>query len=336
VRIKDNFPLECYNTFHIPVKTRWFAEYDSEEELCRLLSDEYFMECRSLHIGGGSNLLFVNDFDGIIVHSCIKGIETVCEETDSAVIRTGAGELWDAVVGYAVSNGLYGIENLSHIPGETGAAAVQNIGAYGVEIKDVIESVEAFNQFSGEKRQFSVDECEYTYRRSFFKIPDNDPYIVTHVNLRLQKQPVFNLEYAALDEALKGQKVTLQSVRDAVISVRSSKLPDPAVTGNAGSFFMNPVVAEHTFNDLKARYPEIPSYPSSGGTVKIPAGWLIERCGFKGKRCGNTGVYEKQALVLVNYGGATGAEIADFAETVIEGVRSKFAITLQPEVRIIY
>ena len=333
--IEQNYSLENHNTFHIPAKTRWFMEYDNEEELNRILRDEFFQECISIHIGEGSNLLFINDFDGIIIHSCIKGISIIEDSLESVLLRVGAAEHWDDVVDYAVAQGWGGIENLSHIPGETGAAAVQNIGAYGAEIKDVVETVETYNQLTYEKRVFTNEECCYGYRHSFFKEAGHDPYIVTYVNIRLQKIPQYKLDYGNLTEMLKGNEITLQSIREAVIEIRRSKLPDPQDLGNAGSFFMNPVIQQTQFNDLKEKYPEVPSYAVVEGFVKIPAGWLIEKCGIKGVRDGNVGVYEKQALIIVNHGGATGDEVATFAGKIINTVKEKFGITLIPEVKYI-
>ena len=342
MHIEQNYSLEKHNTFHLPAKTRWFIEYDDEDELNCILRDEYFQECASLHIGEGSNLLFVNDFDGVIFHSRIKGISAVDDSPESVLLRVGAAERWDDVVKYAVSQGWGGIENLSLIPGEAGAAAVQNIGAYGAEIKNAIETVETYNQLTFEKRIFNNEECSYGYRHSYFKETDHDPYIITYINLRLQKKPQFKLDYGNLAETLKSREITLQSVRDAVIEIRSAKLPDPDVLGNAGSFFMNPVVrAMHNVGaidnaQLTIHNEEIPTYPvEEEGFVKVPAGWLIEKCGFKGMREGNVGVYEKQALIIVNHGGATGVEIAVFAEKIIKTVNEKFGITLVPEVKYI-
>lgn len=334
MRIEENYSLEKHNTFHLPVKTRWFMEYANEEELGHILRDEYFQECLSLHIGGGSNLLFINDFNGIILHSAIKGMEVAEETGDSVLLRVGAAEVWDDVVAYAVSKGWGGIENLSLIPGEAGAAAIQNIGAYGAEAADVIESVETYNQLSFERRVFTKAECEYGYRSSFFKNEHNEPHIVTYINMRLSKKPRLSVHYSGLKEELEHcPELTLQAVRDAVIAIRRRKLPDPEQIGNAGSFFMNPVIPVAQFEKLKAQYPDIPSYVAGEGQLKIPAGWLIEQCGFKGKSHGSVGVYEKQALVLVNLGDARGHEIALVAESIRMAVLERFGIEIVPEVK---
>ena len=335
MQIEQNYLLTHHNTFHLPAKTRWFVEYESADELSRILRDNFFLENRSLSIGEGSNLLFINDYDGIILHSCMKGIVVTDETSDSVLLRTGSGVHWDDVVAYAVSKGWGGIENLSDIPGTAGAAAVQNIGAYGVEVKDVIETVEACNQLTGKKHVFSKEACRYGYRHSYFKEPDHDPFIITSISLRLQKNPRFKLDYGNLSALLFGRAITLQSVRDAVIEVRRSKLPEPQVLGNAGSFFMNPVIPQKQYDALKSQFSMIPSYPAPAGFVKIPAGWLIEQCGFKGKREGNVGVYEKQALIIVNHGNATGNEIASLAAKISRTVNDTFGIMLTPEVKYI-
>lgn len=334
MRIEENYSLEKHNTFRLPVKSRWFMEYANEEELERILRDEYFQESLSLHIGEGSNLLFMNDFNGIILHSVIKGI-TVEEETDDTVLlRAGAGERWDDVVAYAVSHGWGGIENLSLIPGEAGAAAIQNIGAYGVEMKEVVEMVEAYNQLSFEKRIFSNEECRYGYRSSYFKDEHNDPHIITYITLRLSKKPQLSVDYGDLKEELaKHPGSALQALRASVIAIRQQKLPDPDRFGNAGSFFMNPVIPASHFSKLKEQYPTIPSYPAAEGSVKVPAGWLIEQCGFKGKSHGAVGVYEKQALILLNLGDARGHEIALVAESIRTAVHDRFGIAILPEVK---
>lgn len=333
MKIEQNYSLYKHNTFKLRVKTHWFMEYENEEELLKILQDEYFQESLSLHIGSGSNLLFVSDYNGVILHSAIRGIQ-VQEETDNHVIlKVGAAEIWDEVVAYAVEKGWGGIENLSLIPGETGAAAVQNIGAYGVEIKDVITFVEAYNQLTFEKRMFSNEACEYDYRSSFFKDEHTDPYIITYVYIRLSKQPDFVLEYGKLKDRLATKEITLQHVREAVCAERLSKLPDPKELGNAGSFFMNPVMPKSQFDALVRRYGEIPHYLLPDDKVKVPAGWLIEQCGFKGRSHGEVGVYEKQALVIVNLGDATGDEIAMVAESIRQAVYDKYGVELIPEVK---
>jgi UDP-N-acetylmuramate dehydrogenase len=333
MRIEQDFSLERYNTFRLPVRTRWFMEYADETELERILRDEYFQEMPLLHIGGGSNLLFPKDYGGIILHSAIRGITPV-RETDEAVwLRIGAAEPWDDVAAYAAAKGWGGIENLSLIPGETGAAAVQNIGAYGAEIRDTVETVEACNRLTYEKRVFTNAECQYGYRNSFFKEERPDPYLITYVTLRLSKQPVFNLAYGHLKERLAPDApLTVVDVREAVVRIRRDKLPDPDELGNAGSFFVNPTVTPERFEALKYAFPDLPSYPSTDG-VKLSAGWLIEQCGLKGQRRGNVGVYDRQALVIVNHGGATGNEIALFAEYIRETVYRRFGVTLMPEVK---
>jgi UDP-N-acetylmuramate dehydrogenase len=331
MRIEENYSLLRHNTFRLPVKTRWFMEYENEEELGRILRDEYFLESQSLHIGSGSNLLFLNDYPGIILHSAIKGIDVTEETAETVHLRVGAAEIWDEVVARAVSKGWYGIENLSHIPGETGAAAIQNIGAYGVEIKDVVEAVEVCLPPGGAKHLFTNAECRYGYRHSRFR-EEGNPAIVTRVHLRLGKAPRFSLDYGNLKEAV--QEAALDNVRQAVTTIRKEKLPDPDELGNAGSFFMNPVVSAGQFESLKAQYPAIPAYPSGDG-VKIPAAWLIEQCGFKGKNHGEVGVYGKQALVLVNLGHATGTDIALVAESIREAVSGRFGLELVPEVKYI-
>lgn len=336
MRIEENYSLLAYNTFHLPVKARWFMEYENEEELGRIVRDEYFQECISLHIGCGSNLLFINDYRGIILHSQIKGIQLMEENEDTALLRIGAAEIWDDVVACAVSKGWGGIENLSNIPGAAGAAAIQNIGAYGVEIKDVIESVEAYNQFSFEKRIFTKEECQYGYRYSFFKNEHNEPHIVTHILIRLNKKPVYALQYGELKETLAGYPaITLSHIREAVIAIRKEKLPDPGIIGNAGSFFTNPFITEQHFNKLKAQYPDMPYYPASNNQIKIPAAWLIEQCGFKGKNHGQVGVYGKHALALTNLGNANGHEIALVAESIRSAIKERFDVELTPEVKYI-
>ena len=333
--IKENYSLLEHNTFHLPVKTRWFIEYDNVSDLKKILSDEYFQELPSLHIGKGSNLLFINDFNGVVIHSAIKGMEVVKETAEEVWLRVGAGELWDDVVSYAVQQGWGGIENLSDIPGEAGAAAVQNIGAYGVELKDVVETVETYAHFTMDEKSFTAAECAYGYRTSRFKDEAAEPHYVTHLTIRLQKKARFQLDYGSLKQHLLSSNITLQTIRTAIQTIRSEKLPKPELLGNAGSFFMNPILNKATFEALRKENPSIPSFPANDDFVKTSAAWLIEQCGFKGKRYGEVGVYEKQALVLVNYGEGEGHEIALLAEGIRMAVQKKFGIELQTEVKYI-
>lgn len=332
-----NCSLLPYNTFGMDVKASRFVEYASVEELRGLWNAEREAVARALHIGGGSNLLFASDYEGLILHSAIKGYTVVKETEEEVEVRVGAGEVWDDFVAYTVANGWYGAENLSLIPGEVGASAVQNIGAYGVEAKDLIVSVDTFGLETGEERRFMREECRYAYRESVFKQELKGKYAVTFVTYRLKKHPVFHLEYGNIRAELEKQgcQVDLENVRRIIIAIRQAKLPDPKVLGNAGSFFMNPVVPKMQFEALLAQYPDMPHYPVDDAHVKIPAGWMIDRCGWKGKRVGHAGVHEKQALVLVNCGGATGKEVMHLAEGIVASVRERFGVTIRPEVNYI-
>lgn len=332
------YSLLHHNTFGIDAKCRDFREYTSEDELRKLLSE--LKGERILHIGGGSNLLFVNDyFDGCVLHSRIDGLTVARNDENGIFLRVGAGCCWDDFVDYCVRSGYYGLENLSLIPGEVGASAVQNIGAYGAEACQRIETVEAIEVATGEKRVFRNDECDYSYRNSVFKNELRGRYIVTYVTYRLSLTFKPDLEYGAIkrmiaDEGVRPEDVTAQLLRDTIIKIRREKLPDPHDTGSAGSFFMNPVVDTAVYESLAKQYPEMPHYDVEGG-VKIPAGWMIERCGWKGKSLGRAGVYPKQALVLVNNGGATGQDIVRLCNAIIDDVRGKFGITLHPEANFI-
>ncbi|WP_291558988.1 UDP-N-acetylmuramate dehydrogenase [Bacteroides sp.] len=332
-----NYPILRYNTFGMDVKTSCFVEYSSVSELQSFLSaKEYSLPL--LHIGGGSNLLFLSDFKGTILHSAIKGID-ITEESDEWIdIKVGAGEVWDDFVSYTVSKGFYGAENLSIIPGEVGASAVQNIGAYGVEAKDIILTVHTVRISDSSERVFSNEECRYSYRNSIFKGEMKGQYIVTHVTFRLRKSPEFHLSYGNISSELEKRNLSpsLANIRDIIIEVRRSKLPEPEEFGNAGSFFMNPMVSIQKFKQLESEFPDIPHYPVDENTVKIPAGWMIDRCGWKGRNIGPAGVYHKQALVLVNLGGATGKDISCLADEIIKSVYEKFGVDIHPEVNYIY
>lgn len=336
MQIEDNYSLLQHNTFGMNVKARRFVQYESEAELLHILStipaDEPL-----LHIGGGSNLLFTADYDGTVLHSAIKGIEVVDETEDTIMVRVGAGEVWDDFVRHAVERGWGGIENLSLIPGEVGASAVQNIGAYGVEAKDCIAVVEAVELRSRQKRVFGNAECAYGYRQSIFKGALKGCYAVTYVTFRLSLRPVLSLDYGGIRRALENCGVsspTIADVRQAIIDIRNAKLPDPKVQGNAGSFFMNPVVTTEKFEEIRAQYPDVPAYEVDGG-VKIPAGWMIEKCGWKGRALGRAAVHSRQALVLVNLGGATSEEIMALSDAVCRSVSETFGVDIHPEVNFI-
>ncbi len=334
-----DYSLLNHNTFGMDVKAKRYVEYDSEEELKNLIPT---LDGEVLHIGGGSNLLFKGNFEGTILHSAICGIEELstvnCQLSTvkgEVLVRVGAGEVWDDFVAWAVERGYGGVENLSLIPGEVGASAVQNIGAYGVEAKDVIGLVEAIDLSNGQKRVFGTEECNYAYRQSIFKNALKGKYAITYVTYRLQKQPVLKLDYGNIRAVLgdNGQH-TISDVRQAIIDIRNAKLPDPKVQGNAGSFFMNPVVSREKFLSLQKDYPQMPYYEVEGG-VKIPAGWMIDQCGWKGKSLGRAGVHDKQALVLVNLGGASSEEIITLCNTICKDVYDKFGIDIHPEVNLI-
>ena len=329
---KVNYSLLAHNTFGIDAKCCRFVEYSSVEEaqqIARELQESYLL------IGAGSNLLLTQDFDGTVVHSALKGIEA----QPNSHVRCGSGETWDEVVAWCVGHGLYGAENLSLIPGEVGASAVQNIGAYGAEVKDLIESVEAVEIGTGRLCVFTREECQYGYRDSRFKHEWKNKYLITHVVYRLSSdESRQSTEYGNIRSELNRRGIqtpTAAQLRQVVIDIRNAKLPDPKVTGNAGSFFMNPVVERQKFEQLLAAYPNMPHYYIDADHEKIPAGWMIDLCGWKGRSLGRAGVHDKQALVLVNRGGATGQEIVDLCNTIRNDVKAKFGIDIHPEVNII-
>ena len=329
---KVNYSLLSHNTFGIDAKCCRFMEYSTVEEaqeIARQLQQPYLL------IGAGSNLLLTDDFDGTVVHSALKGSET---QSDSRIC-CGSGEAWDEVVAWCVGHGLYGAENLSLIPGEVGASAVQNIGAYGAEVKDLIASVEAVEIGTGKLCVFSREECQYGYRDSRFKHEWKNKYLITHVVYQLSTDESHqSTEYGNIRSELDRRGIqmpTAAQLRQVVIDIRNAKLPDPKVTGNAGSFFMNPVVERSKYEELQAQYPDMPHYYIDADHEKIPAGWMIDQCGWKGRSLGRAGVHDKQALVLVNRGGATGQEIVDLCETIRKDVRERFGIDIHPEVNII-
>lgn len=337
IRKYENHSLLPYHTFGMDVKAAVFVEYSSVDELKQVLEQEVRGKEKWLHIGGGSNLLFTDDFDGTILHSAIKGYEVLSDSEEEVLVRVGAGEVWDDFVAYAVDRDWYGAENLSLIPGEVGASAVQNIGAYGMEAKDLIVKVEALEVATGKECTFLNMDCRYAYRESIFKKEWKGCYIITHVTYRLTKRRVFHLEYGNVKDELakQGCEPTLKKVREVIIRIREAKLPDPKVQGNAGSFFMNPVIPRMQYESLLAKYPEMPHYKVDEEWVKVPAAWMIDRCGWKGKQMGRAGVHNKQALVLVNCGGATGQEIITLSQRIQQSVFETFGIAIVPEVNFI-
>lgn len=334
----SSYNLLDLNTFHMDVTAQWFANFTSKAELRVLLADRRVSEEPLLILGGGSNILFTEDFEGVVLKNNIKGIHVV-EETDTTVIvEAGAGENWHQFVLHAVENGWAGIENLSLIPGSVGASPIQNIGAYGVEVKDVIVSVEAINIQTKESRQFSNSECQFGYRDSIFKREEKGKWVIVKVRFALHKNASLNTTYGAIKDTLDKMGIsvpTIKNVSDAVISIRRSKLPDPAQIGNAGSFFKNPEISINQFHSLKETYPNIVSYPIDATKVKVPAGWLIETAGWKGKNFGTYGVHKDQALVLVNYGNAEGGDIKKLAQSIQHSIWETFGIQLETEVNII-
>lgn len=338
MKIHENYPLKDKNTFRIDAKAKWFAEVRSENEIKEFLCLNEFKSIAKLILGGGSNILFTGDFPGIVIKNSIPGVKIIEENEKTALVEAGAGVIWDELVHYCIGRNLGGIENLSLIPGRAGAAPIQNIGAYGQELKDVFETAEGFFIEEGGFRKFSKTECGFGYRDSIFKNELKGKFIITKIVLRLSKTPVLNLEYGAVRaelEKLNLKEISIKDVGDAVSRIRKSKLPDPEEIGNAGSFFKNPEIPELNFENLKNEYTDIIGYKLGNGNVKLAAGWLIEKCGWKGKRIGNTGAHAKQSLVLVNYGNAAGKEILNLANQIKESVYKKFGIELKEEVNII-
>lgn len=336
--LDSHVSLKPYNTFGIDATARYFTEITTESDLETLRELTEFVTMPRLILGGGSNILFTGNFDGLVVKVNIQGIAVIRADESHVWVRAGGGVNWHELVMYCVDNGFAGMENLALIPGTTGAAPMQNIGAYGVEIEQIFDSLTAMHIETGEYRTFSHDDCRFGYRDSVFKHTLKGQYIITSVTFRLNKTPTFHTQYGAIQETLAemgitDETLTIRAVSDAVIQIRRSKLPDPAEIGNAGSFFKNPEISKTQFETLKATYSALPGYPvADPDRVKIPAGWLIEQAGWKGHRTGDAGVHAKQALVLVNYGRATGAEIMALARQVQQSVQEKFGVTITPEV----
>ena len=336
IMIYENISLNKYNTFGLNIKADSLVTFKSEESAIRFFKEQKESDRNFLILGGGSNFLFTGDFHGTIIHSEIEGISMEEKKDDYVLISSGSGVVWDKLVELTVNHGFGGLENLSLIPGLVGATPVQNIGAYGSEVKDTIEKVRGICLKDGSVREFSKKECRFSYRDSIFKGELKGKYLITKVYYKLITRPLLSFEYGSLKEEMnKLGASSLSNVRKAVINIRQSKLPDPDLIGNAGSFFKNPVVSSSFENDLKLKYPDMPSFRYPSGGIKLAAGWLIEHCGWKGKRIGDAGVHEKQALVIVNYGNATGKEIYDFSEEVKKSVFEKFGVTLEREVEVI-
>lgn len=336
--VQQNVSLKPYNTFGLDVNAGFLAVADSIEDLDEVFMSGRFRPQRKMILGGGSNVLFTRGFTGVVVKNEIKGFHTLSETEEEVLVSVGAGEIWHQFVLWCVERGFGGVENLSLIPGTVGAAPMQNIGAYGVELKEVFHSLEAYEVSSGRVTNFYKEDCKFGYRSSVFKAELKDRYVITKVLFKLSKKPVFNLTYGNLKDTLDQmgvQELTLKQVSQAVINIRQSKLPDPVEIGNAGSFFKNPVVEKMHFEALEAQYPEIKSYPIDKDNVKVPAGWLIEAAGWKGFKLGDIGVHDKQALVLVNHGMGKGKDILKLSNDIMNSVQSKFGIDLEREVNVI-
>jgi len=337
--VQQDASLKYLNTFGINASAKYLATITSSTELSALLSQNIFQDMPKLMLGDGSNILFIQDYPGLIIKNAIKGIQVITTDDNHIWLKIGAGENWHAFVMHCIAQGYSGIENLSLIPGTVGAAPIQNIGAYGVELCDVFCELEAIHLTEGTLRTFTREECQFGYRDSVFKTLYKNQYAILAVTLRLNKTPNYQLSYGNIQETLQMMKVkdlSIKAVSDAVIHIRRSKLPDPHDLGNAGSFFKNPLIPIPQFSALQSVFPNIPSFPTENPEMKkISAAWLIEQCGWKGKRLGDVGVYEKQALILVNYKAGKGADILDLAQKIQASVNEKFNIKLTPEVNLI-
>ena len=337
LQIQQNISLKPYNSFGIDVRASFFAEIYSEADLIELFHNEVVKSQKLLVIGGGSNVLFTQDYDGLVVKMSIQGIEAKTDG-ENVKVTAGAGVVWNDLVNYCVAHQFAGVENLSLIPGTVGASPIQNIGAYGVELKDVFESCTAFEIKTGQIKTFTYADCNFGYRESIFKAELKGQFIITSVTFALKTAGEVNTSYGAIETELQKRGILKPGIADvsaAVSHIRVSKLPDPSTIGNAGSFFKNPIIEKHEFANVVARHPDVVHYPTADDKIKLAAGWLIEQCGWKGKIAGNTGTWKNQALVLVNHGGATGTEVFNFSEQIIDSVKSTFGVTLEREVNIL-
>ncbi len=335
--ILNNYSLKYHNTFGVAAKAKYFTSFSSEDQLAELLKDNICKTESLFILGGGSNILLTQDFDGLVLANNIKGIEIITENEKSTSIAVGAGEIWHDFVLWSIQKNLSGIENLALIPGLVGASPMQNIGAYGAEVKDVITKVRYIEIESGKQKSFTNSECNFSYRNSIFKDELKGRVVITEVVCKLSKTPLNNTKYGAITDELKrlNKEPSPQSIAQAVINIRSSKLPDPKVLGNSGSFFKNPIIETIWFKKLKKDFPEMVGYKISETQTKIAAGWLIDNAGLKGYRKADAGVHKNQALVLVNYGNATGLEIINLAKEIQEIVKEKYGIQIEPEVNIL-
>jgi len=337
LQIQENVSLKNFNTFGIDVSARYFVEIGHEDELVELFMDPQWLQMERLVLGGGSNMLFVNDFDGLVIRMNIRGIEHRINHNE-VFVEAGAGEVWNDLVNFCVAREYAGIENLSLIPGSVGASPIQNIGAYGVELKDVFYSCQAFEIATSTFKKFTNEDCRFGYRDSIFKNELKEKNIITSVKFKLSLIPNLNLKYGAIEQELTNRGITNPTIKDisqVVSHIRVSKLPDPSTIGNAGSFFKNPVITADQFEQVRSKFPEVVNYPAGNDLVKLAAGWLIEQCGWKGKVVGHTGTWKNQALVLVNHGEATGEEVYSFSSQIIDSVYRKFGVLLDREVNII-
>ncbi len=337
MKILKNISLKAYNTFNIDVKASGYAEANSVAELIDFVKEGHLRDNNVLILGGGSNILFSGDFDGLVIRNRIEGIEVKEQGTDMVLVKAGAGVVWDDLVHYCIDRGYGGIENLVLIPGSVGASPIQNIGAYGVELKDVFHSLEALDVNTGEVRSFGKEECAFAYRDSIFKKGLKGKYIILSVSLLLSRDHDPDVSYGAILDELKAMGVDRPGIREvgeAVTAIRRRKLPDPEEVGNAGSFFKNPVITEKKYHEIRNRYPDMPSYKGEPGLVKVPAGWMIEQCAWKGQTLGNAAVHDRQALVLVTKGNATGKEVLRLARRIKASVFDEFGIDLEMEVNV--
>jgi len=339
MQIQENISIRPYNTFGLEAKARFFAGFrsiaDLQEILKAGLSSGHGIP--QMILGGGSNILFTSDYNGIVLKNEISGIEKIKEDDDHVYLKVGAGENWHRFVLFCIQNNYAGVENLSLIPGCVGAAPMQNIGAYGVEIKEVFHELTAFHLHEQSNFTFRLSDCEFGYRDSIFKNKYKNQFAISFVSLRLNKHPVYNTKYGAIEQELERmgvKELSIKAIADAVINIRTSKLPDPNIIGNAGSFFKNPSIEKLQYDELRKKFPDMPGYVNPDGTMKLAAGWLIEQCGWKGYRKGDAGVHDRQALVLVNYGNATGEEILTLSEEISRSVFEKYGVLLEREVNL--